>query len=103
MTRTKSISNRGAKRRLRLSFIGILAFIVWAGLQLWDQNLSLAEKKSEMESLQKEVTAVKSENEDLQLEVKRLDDEEYIAELARKYYYLSKPGEYIFITPKQED
>ncbi len=103
MAQTQPLTNRGAKRRLRLLFTLFLVFLVWAGLQFMDQRKSLAEKKTELKNLQTDVAVVQDENEELTLEVKRLDDEEYIAQLARKYYYLSKPGEYIFITPKQEE
>ena len=46
---------------------------------------------------------MKEEQDTLNLKIKQLQDDEYIAKLLRKEYYLSEKGEIIFIIPDKED
>lgn len=86
---------------MRLMMLFICVFTLWAGYTWHTQSGVLAEKKRELQKLQSDFRVVEREHEQLEYEVKRLkQDEEYIAELARKYYFLSKPGEIIFLTPE---
>ena len=39
----------------------------------------------------------------LELQIAKLQDDEYIAKLARKEYFLSEEGEIIFTIPKESD
>lgn len=93
-------SDKGKKRRLRILFFLIFVFTLWAAFTWHAQGGVLAEKKEELEQRQAEIKALQEKRETLEYEIKRLHDEEYIAELARKYYFLSKPGEVIFVTPE---
>ena len=42
----------------------------------------------------------KQEHEQLQTQIKRLEDENYVAKIARSQYYLSKDNEIIFSLPE---
>ncbi|MEG0552637.1 MAG: septum formation initiator family protein [Carnobacterium sp.] len=56
----------------------------------------------ETEKQQAEVTLkdTKQEHEQLQTQIKRLEDEDYVAKIARSQYYLSKDNEIIFSLPE---
>lgn len=89
------------KRRKRLRWFSglMLLFFVWAGSTWLDQKSALEEKRVELEEIQQKVNAVNEEQMELLYQVKRLNDYDYIAEIARKDYFLSRPGEVIFKVP----
>ena len=100
-TATSAPTNRkGQKRRMRLFFFVILCCFVWTGYTLYLQSDVLAQKKSELEELKKETAALLQKQEELSYEASRLNDEEYLAELARKRIYYTKPGESIYVIPE---
>ncbi len=83
--------------------MAISVFVVYAlfvGQIIYSQEKAIQEKQQEVDALLLESKAIQSENEKLQQRVERLDDEDYIAEIARQNYYLSKPGEVLFIVPQ---
>lgn len=91
---------RGQKRRKRLLATIMFPFCIWAGFTWYDQQSVLLAKKEELNKVKQTLNQVKLENEELNYQVKKLNDKEYIAEIARRDYHLSKPGEVIFITPE---
>lgn len=90
---------KGQKRRKRILGLLMVAFCVWAGFTWRDQQSTLLAKKEELAKTQQTSDQVKLQNQELNYQVNRLNDKEYIAEIARRDYHLSKPGEVIFITP----
>ncbi|MCI1695323.1 FtsB family cell division protein [Aneurinibacillus aneurinilyticus] len=94
-------SSYGRKRRMRLLQIIVVLFLSWAGYTYYSQSEQLASKQSELVNLQREVTKVEEDKKQLELQVKRMNDQEYISELARKNFFLSKEGEIIFLTPDE--
>lgn len=91
---------KGQKRRKKLLAAIMIPFCVWAGFTWYDQQSALLSKKEELTKVQQQYDQVKLENEELNYQVKKLNDKEYIAEIARRDYHLAKPGEVIFITPE---
>ena len=59
-----------------------------------DQQIAIATEKESDAQAKKEM---------LQSQVELLNNDEYVAKLARSEYYLSKPGEIIFSLPKELD
>lgn len=97
-----SPSNRkGQKRRIRLFFFVILCCFIWTGYTLYLQSGVLAQKKSELETLQQETAVLQQKQEELAYEASRLNDQDYLAELARKRIYFTKPGESIYVIPEE--
>ena len=47
--------------------------------------------------------AVQEQKQMLELQIAKLQDDEYIAKIARKEYFLSEEGEIIFTIPKESD
>lgn len=93
-------NRKGQKRRIRLFFFVILLCFIWTGYTLYMQSGVLAQKKAELEVLQQESAVLKQQNEELSYEASRLNDQEYMAELARKRLNFTKPGESIYVIPE---
>lgn len=94
------------KRKIRrIVFFAIVPVIIIALLLnvLSHQNETLAAKEKSKEEANKHLTELKEEQETLNLKIKQLQDDEYIAKLLRKEYYLSEKGEVIFIMPDKKD
>ena len=89
------------KRRVLVFLVG--AIVIIAGLV--SANISLKERLAGKEAYKLEVTeqlqAVTDTQEMLKLQITKLEDDEYIAKLARKEYFLSEDGEIIFTIPKE--
>jgi len=92
----------GLRRRLTTFFIIASVVIVSLISTLYNQNQRLSEKEAEKEKMLAELQEMKEEQERLKLQIKKLEDDEYIAKLARKEYFLSDDGEIIFTIPKDE-
>lgn len=103
------INEIGAKRKRKLLFRRLIVFFVFASLisyfmisTLISQASSLDEIKAEQKQLKEELnTLVKTET-ILKEEIVKLNDDEYIAKLARKDYFLSEEGEVIFNIPQEK-
>ncbi|GAA0353544.1 FtsB family cell division protein [Bacillus horti] len=91
------------KRSKRLKWFGafMLLFFIWAGTTYMDQKSAIEEKRTELEAIQQKVAQINEEQSELLYQVKRLNDHDYIAEIARKDYFLSRPGEVIFRIPEK--
>jgi cell division protein DivIC len=101
MSNSPSSSNKqGQKRRIRLVMFFMLCFSVWTGYTVYLQSGILSEKERELENLRQEAAVVQQTQAELSYKANRLNDKEYIAELARKQLFLSKPGEKIFVLPE---
>lgn len=93
--------NQRRKRRLiqRLVFAGIL-MVVFTGFIIHyhvDQRTVYFEKMEQYEALQTEMSELKKTEKELKEEIKLLSDEDYILEIARTNYFLTKEGELIFL------
>jgi cell division protein DivIC len=101
MSEQESLERRTKARVRRKRVLGaiVLAVLLWGGFTWYGQQSALATKSQELAKVQSSLQEVKLQNDELNYQVKRLNDRDYIAEIARKDYHLSKPGEVIFITP----
>ncbi len=90
---------RGLYRRLiAYSIITVFLSVSFISVLISQYEL-LSEKKQEKLQLEKELELVKQEEQDLREEIKKLNDYEYIGELARRDYFFSDEGEIIFTFP----
>ncbi|WP_047154287.1 FtsB family cell division protein [Aneurinibacillus tyrosinisolvens] len=102
MQKSQSTSQiQGRRRRMRLLQIVVVALLLWACWVYYTQSRQIAEKQSKLAELQGQAAVVNQEKNRLELQVKRLHDNEYIGELARKNFFLSKEGEILFLTPEE--
>lgn len=86
----------------RLSAFAVLVVIVmaWITLTMFSQSNALAAKQQKKQEALELLAEVKEEQEMLQSQIIKLNDDEYIAKLARKEYFLSEEGEIIFSIPE---
>jgi cell division protein DivIC len=99
------------KKAMRKRRIAVIRFILLSGIllaissvllyTLISQSANIEAKIEEKQKLEQQLEKLKKEERQLKGEIKKLNDDEYIAELARKNYFLSKEGEIIFTVPEE--
>ncbi len=94
---------RGLLRRLTVFGVIALMFVVLVISALWSQSSSLKEKEEKKVELEKELKQLQTKQEDISDEIKKLKSKEYVLELARRDYYMSKKGEKIFDVGNKSD
>lgn len=89
----------------RLSAFGVIFLLaaIWIGTTLYGQSQSIAEKEMQQAETLAALQEVEKEQAQLKEQIMLLNDDDYIAKLARKEYFLSDEGEIIFTVPKAED
>ncbi|MGG0669077.1 FtsB family cell division protein [Sporosarcina koreensis] len=97
--------NKQKKRLQRKLFIyAVIAFAVFGGLtnMYIQQQQTLQEKEQQKVETLAKLDEVKEEQDLLKKQLVKLDDDDYIAKLARKEYFLSDKNEIIFTVPKNK-
>ena len=92
-----------SRRRLAVFFVVAATVCIVLVSTMVSQNALLAEKEAQIKNVQEELMAVQEQQQMLELQIAKLQDDEYIAKLARKEYFLSEEGEIIFTIPKESD
>ncbi|KAA6470889.1 FtsB family cell division protein [Bacillus swezeyi] len=87
---------RGLYRRLTVFGAVVLLSAIVMVSSLWSQSSDISAKEEKKEELLKKLDQLETKKSNLKDEIVKLKDEDYVAELARKDYYLSKEGEIIF-------
>lgn len=87
------VSAAGAKRRRFIWILSVALFFGWAGYTYFAQNAIIADKSSQLVKKQKNNESVEASLNQLKYEVSRLQDDEYIGQLARKWYNIYPEGE----------
>lgn len=93
---------RGLIRRL-LAFFVLLCLIVgslYSVVYSQEQKLQLVQQKREL--TKKELAKVTGDQQKLQRQITLLHNDDYIGELARQKYFMSKNGEIIFASPNSQ-
>jgi len=83
----------GARRRLKLLLFIMIIFMSWAVYTFINQHGQMSDRASQLREADKLLTDAQAKNELLQLEITRLNDPEYIGQIARKEQGLGFPGE----------
>ncbi|MCP3764510.1 septum formation initiator family protein [Domibacillus sp. A3M-37] len=95
------------KRKLmrRLAAFTAVTLIILGTLLsgLITQTGSLKEKEQELAEAKSTLSGLEQQQKQSEEELVRLQDDEYIAELARKDYFLSDDGEIIFNIPEENE
>lgn len=96
-----------ATKRKKLIFRRLLVFFLFAAFisyfmisTLVSQASTLDEIRAEQKQVNEELKGLKKTETILKEEIVKLNDDEYIAKLARKDYFLSEKGEIIFNIPE---
>lgn len=102
----KEKQQHGHRVRLfrRLTAFGVVVAIclIWVVSTIYAQTQTIAEKEQLREEALASLEAAKQDQETLKEQILLLNDEEYLAKLARKEYFLSEEGEIIFSVPENE-
>ena len=106
-TKTKTVQahreNKFRKqRKRRIASIAVISglFITGLSVNLVKNTQLISDLDAQKVAAAEELEQVEATQENLQNEVKKLQDDEYIAKLARSQYYLSKEGEIVFSFPE---
>lgn len=89
----RKTSSNGAKRRLQLWLLVIILFGAWAGYMFYSQSADINATAAKYAQTRNQEKAAEDSLNQIKYEVNRLNDPEYIGQLARKKYGLYKPGE----------
>jgi cell division protein DivIC len=89
-------------RRLSLFFVvaAVLSYLLISGLI--SQNSKLEAKITQHQKLKTELAELKKQEDILNENIIKLNDDEYIAKLARKEYFFSEKNEIIFNIPDEK-
>lgn len=95
------------KRKLlfrRLAVFGLFAAVIsYLMISTFvSQTATLEKKQKEKEVLEQKLASLEKKQEILDEEIVKLNDDEYIAKLARREYFLSEKNEIIFNLPKDK-
>ncbi len=97
----KKRRRRGLYRRL-FAYSILTGIITFAFLSIFiSQHTLLNEKVKEKAELEAELELANKQQIDLREEIKKLNDYEYIGEIARRDYFFSNDGETIFTFPNE--
>ena len=75
----------------------------WLTLTMFDKSQALAAKENKKVEVLQALEEVQDEHDMLKSQILKLNDDEYIAKLARKEYFLSEDNEIIFAIPENEE
>ncbi len=109
VTQEKKKQERARRRKQgllrRLTVFGVLVVVMFTVTiaTLTSQAAQIAEKKEEKEAVEQRLEKIIAEKAQLSDEVNKLKDPDYIGEVARRDYYMSKPGETIFKLPDNKE
>ena len=100
----QALRERKHKRHMRRRITGILAvscfFVSGFAINIWTNTQTISQMEKEKKEAQNELKLVEKEQENLNNQIKKLEDEDYVAKVARSQYYLSEENEIIFSLPE---
>jgi len=76
--KSKTASNRGTGKRIRLLMFAMLGFMTWACFMFWNQQGQLNAKAAQLAQLENVRQETADLNESYKKEIQRLNDSEYI-------------------------
>ncbi|TFE24118.1 FtsB family cell division protein [Cohnella luojiensis] len=83
----------GARRRLKLLLFIVVLFMSWALYVLIVQYGQISDRSGQLHEADRKLTDAQAKNEELKQQIARLNDPEYIGQIARKEHGLGLPGE----------
>lgn len=90
-------------RRLSVFLVLTLAICTLLITTLISREAALEDKQAEKARLEEKLANLEKKQLMLENEIVKLNDDEYIAKLARSEYFLSDKGEIIFNVPKKKE
>jgi cell division protein DivIC len=99
--RQKRKKQRLVRRLVLFAVATLIIFGCMTGYHMKQRALH-AEKTEQYEQLENELKELKQSEKDLTEEIELLNNEDYVLDIARTNYFLSKEGELIFTIPDEE-
>jgi cell division protein DivIC len=104
----QEIAEIASARKRKLLFRRLSLFLMFAALMSYlmitsfiSQSSALEKKVVQKRQLDHELSELKKQQEILKEDIVKLNDDEYLAKLARKEYFFSENGEIIFSIPEE--
>lgn len=94
--------NKKAKRSL-IKYAVCLSFLAYAGYVFISQQITINEKKAELEAVNQQIVVAESEKKALEEKVKTVNTPEYIEEFARTELDYAAPDEIVFVDATAEN
>jgi cell division protein DivIC len=92
-TVNRKSANTGTKRRFKLWMMFIVLFMGWAAYTIYGQSQLKEATNVKLADIQKQLDAATQESASLNRQIERLNDQEYIKQLATKELGMVKQGE----------
>ncbi|WEG12719.1 septum formation initiator family protein [Pullulanibacillus sp. KACC 23026] len=99
----RSKRRRGLIRRLMAFFILLSLMVGSLYSVVFSQQQKIQTLRQQKSAAKRELAKVTSEQQSLSHQVSLLHNDEYIGDLARQKYFMSKKGEIIFASPKTSE
>ncbi len=100
------VRQKRKKQRLirRLVLFAIVTALVIGGMAVYhiNQRILHAEKTEQYKQLEQELADLEKEEGRMKEEIELLNDEDYVLDIARTNYFLTKKGELIFKLPDED-
>jgi cell division protein DivIC len=104
----QEIAEIASARKRKLLFRRLSLFLVFAALISYlmitsfiSQSSTLDKKVAQKKQLEQQMIKLKKQQEILKEDIVKLNDDDYLAKLARKEYFFSENGEIIFNIPEE--
>ena len=91
---------RRKPRFLLFSFISVVLLTLFTTTFI-SQTVTLKEKQEQKKEVLAKLHQAKEQQQQLKMQIENLEDDEYIAKILRRDYFLSEKGEIIFIIPEE--
>jgi cell division protein DivIC len=106
----QEIAEIASARKRKLLFRRLSLFSVFAVIMTYlmitsfvSQSSTLDKKVAQKKQLEQELVQLKKQQEILKEDIVKLNDDDYLAKLARKEYFFSENGEIIFNIPEEKE
>ncbi|MBY0148333.1 septum formation initiator family protein [Neobacillus niacini] len=106
----QEIAEIASARKRKLLFRRLTLFSVFAVIMSYlmitsfvSQSSTLDKKVAQKKQLEQELVQLKKQQEILKEDIVKLNDDDYLAKLARKEYFFSENGEIIFNIPEEKE
>ncbi|MEH7014177.1 septum formation initiator family protein [Neobacillus niacini] len=106
----QEIAEIASARKRKLLFRRLFMFLVFATVMSYlmitsfvSQSYTLDKKVAQKRQLEQELSDLKKQQEILKEDIVKLNDDDYLAKLARKEYFFSENGEIIFNIPEEKE
>jgi len=100
----EALRKRKQKRHMRRRIVGILVvggfFVSGFAINIWTNTQTISQMEEEKTEARTELKLVEKEQAELNNQIKKLENEDYVAKVARSQYYLSEENEIIFSLPE---